>query len=175
MAQDAALLNQARRLDEHALSQIYDRHYAEVYRYVLCRTGQPEVAEDIASETFLRLVETLHQGRTHIFKVRAWLFGVASHIIGDYFRRVPHEHTGFDDDLLSPQSTDGEAEQNLRWQVVRSALRQLTADQQAAMALRFGGGLSVQETADLMGKSPNAVKILQYRAVVALRKLLSEA
>ena len=63
------------------------------------------------------------------------------------------------------------ADQNL---FVRSALRELTSDQQHVLALRFGSECSLAETANIMGKKPNAIKQLQFRALAALRRHLGE-
>jgi RNA polymerase sigma-70 factor (ECF subfamily) len=167
-----ALLEQARRLDERALSQIHDRYYPEIYRYVLYRTGRTEVADDIASETFLRLLDALHTGRAPRTTLRGWLFGVASNQVADHFRKAPRESQPLDESYAAPGQPAVEAELRLQRQDVRVALRQLTREQQETLALRFGDGFSVEETADAMGKSVNAVKALQFRALEALRRVL---
>lgn len=169
---EKALLEQARRLDERALSQIHDRYYPEIYRYALYRTGRTEVADDIASEVFLRLLDALHSGRAPQTTLRGWLFGVASNLVVDHYRKAPRESQGLDETMAAPGSLPVAAEQNWQRQEVRAALRQLTREQQEVLGLRFGDGISVEETAAVMGKSVNAVKALQFRAVEALRRVL---
>ncbi|MDW8326130.1 MAG: sigma-70 family RNA polymerase sigma factor [Anaerolineales bacterium] len=170
---EKTLLEHARRLDERALSEIHSRYYGEIYRYALYRTGRSEVADDIAGEVFLRLLDALHAGRAPQTTLRGWLFGVASHLVADHFRRAPRESVALDEALAAPGTTSAEAESNLRAREVRAALRRLTPEQQHALALRFGDGLSVEETAQVMGKSVNAVKVLQFRAIAALKRLLN--
>jgi RNA polymerase sigma-70 factor (ECF subfamily) len=172
---EKTLLERATRLDERALSEIHSRHYGEIYRYALYRTGRSEVADDIASEVFLRLLNALHNGRAPQTTLRGWLFGVASNLVADHFRRAPRESAALDEALAAPGTTSAEAESNLRAREVRAALRRLTPEQQHALALRFGEGLSVEETAQAMGKSVGAVKVLQFRAVAALKRLLNVA
>jgi len=169
---EKTLLEHARQLDEHALSEIHNRYYGEIYRYVLYRTGRTEVADDLASEVFLRFLDALHTGRTPQASLRGWLFGVARNLVADHFRRAPREQAELDETFAAPGTTSAEAEHNLQARAVRTALRQLTPEQQHALALRFGEGLSVEETAQSLGKSVNAVKVLQFRAVASLRRLL---
>lgn len=170
---EKTLLERARRLDERALSEIHSRYYGEIYRYALYRTGRSEVADDIAGEAFLRLLDALHAGRAPQTTLRGWLFGVASNLVADHFRRAPRESAALDEALAAPGATSAEAESNLQARAVRAALRRLTPEQQHALALRFGDGLSVEETAQAMGKSVGAVKVLQFRAVAALKRLLN--
>ena len=169
---ESKLLLGARALDVRALSRIHDRYYAELYRYAYYRTGVDKVAEDIASEVFLRLLDGLHSGRSPQTTLRGWLFGVASHLVADHFRsEASLALPQIMDDHDSPQA---EAEKNIRHHEVRHAIRTLTEEQQEVLALRFGEGFSVEETARVMKKSVPAVKSLQFRAVEALRSLLGE-
>ncbi len=169
---EKTLLEQARQLDEHALSEIHNRYYGEIYRYVLYRTGRTEVADDLASEVFLRFLDNLHTGRTPQVTLRGWLFGVARNLVADHFRHAPREQAELDETFAAPSTTSAEAEHNLQARAVRTALRRLTPEQQHTLVLRFGEGLSVEETAQSLGKSVNAVKVLQFRAVASLRRLV---
>jgi len=170
--EESKLLLRARALDVRALSKIHDRYYAEIFRYAYYRTGEDTVAEDIASEVFLRLLVGLRSGRPPKITLRGWLFGVASHLVADHFRSESRSSLpNIMDEKDSPQA---EAEKNLRHHEVRHAVRNLTDEQQEVLALRFGEGFSVEETAHMMKKSVPAVKSLQFRAVEALRSLLGE-
>lgn len=172
---EAALLTRARELDSRALGQIHDRYYPEIYRYALYRTSEPEAAADIASDVFLRLLDALHAGRTPQTTLRGWLYGVASHLVADHFRRAPRESTPLEEALMANTSPAAEAEARVRKSQVRAALRRLTPEQQEVIALRFGDGFSVEQTAEATGKSATAVKSLQFRALEALRGWLVEA
>jgi RNA polymerase sigma-70 factor (ECF subfamily) len=168
---EAALLARARELDAHALGQIHDQFYPEIYRYALYRVGDAEVASDIAAEVFLRLLDSLHGGKPPRTTLRGWLFGVAAHQVADYWRQG-RVSAALPDDLPDGHSVAGEVEERLRRVEVRQALRRLTEDQQQILAFRFGDGFSVEESAALMGRSVTAVKALQFRALEALRRHL---
>lgn len=169
---EANLLTRALDLDSQALGEIHDRYYPEIYRYASIRTGDQGMAEDIASEVFLRLLNALHSGRPPHTTLRGWLFGVASHLVVDHYhagRTLPL--TEFHSDGRSTQS---EAEERILQADVKTAIRQLTPEQQEVLALRFGAGLSVEDTAQSMERSVTAVKALQFRAVDTLRRVMAE-
>lgn len=169
---EQALLERASRLDESALAEVHQRYYGEIYRYVLYRTSRTEVADDLASETFVRFLDSLHAGRPPRTTLRGWLFGVANNLVADHFRTAPRESEALDEALADPASPSAEAEHRLALAQVRAALPSLTRDQQEAISLRFGNGFSVEETAQAMGKTPNAIRVLQFRAVEALKRAL---
>lgn len=167
---EAALLGRACRLDGQALAQIHDQYYPALYRFALYRLGEPEAAADLAAEVFVRLLDALHAGRAPQTSLRGWLFGVAAHLVADHFRRRPT--VPLSEALSDGQSVAGEAEARLARGAVRAQLRRLTDEQQHVLALRFGDGFSLEDTAATLGKSVTAVKALQFRAVEALRRAL---
>ena len=169
---EADLLAKTLAFDSQALAEVHDRFFSQIYRYAYLRTGQPRTAEDIASETFLRLLDALHGGHPPHTTLRGWLFGVASHLVADYYngkREVELSETHPDG-----HSTQGEAEKKLQHADVQAAISQLTAEQQEVLALRFASGFSVEDTARMMNRTLTAVKALQFRAVTALRQTLVE-
>lgn len=170
---DGALLARARDLDAQALAHIHDQYYPALYRFALYRTSDPDLAADIAAEVFVRLLDALHARRPPQTTLRGWLFGVAAHLVADHFRRAPAAE--LPETLADSQSVPAEAEANLARTQVQAGLRRLTEEQQQVLALRFGDGFSVEETATTLGKSVNATKALQFRAVEALRRVLKVA
>jgi RNA polymerase sigma-70 factor (ECF subfamily) len=167
---ETALITRAAALDARALAQIHDRYYPDLFRFALYRTGDDAAAEDIAAEVFLRLLDALHRGRPPSATLRGWLFGVAAHLVADHFRRRPADP--LPETLPAAGSPALEAETNLRAAAVRAAMARLTPEQQSVLALRFADGASLEQTAQALGKSVNAVKQMQWRAVAALRRFL---
>ncbi|HEX9030009.1 MAG TPA: sigma-70 family RNA polymerase sigma factor [Anaerolineales bacterium] len=171
------ILSRARRMDRNALAEIHDLFYPEVYRYVRYRLDNEQVCEDIASEVFLRLLSALHQRRGPNQNLRGWLLGTASNLVNDHLRR---RYSGPLEDLLNQEdhpdqnpSPEHAAEDHWQLDAVRKALRQLTPEQQNVLALRFADERSLEETARIIGKSVNAVKALQFRALASLKRYLT--
>jgi RNA polymerase sigma-70 factor (ECF subfamily) len=165
-------LDGLRKLDSQTIGAIYDNYFTEVYRYVRYRLNDEHLAEDIASDVFVRLLEASQNGHGPRLNLKAWLFSTASHIVTDHMRRAyrrPMET--LPEDLLDATSIPSDEfdrrEQDRHFQ---KAYAQLTPEQQHVLALRFGQGYSLNETASILNKNVNAVKALQFRALAALQR-----
>lgn len=164
-----------RRLEPQALAELHDRYYPVVFRYVAYRLDDHKTVEDVVSDVFLSLLHTLRRQPDEIRDLRAWIMGAAHHQVQDVIRRkyrrgaVPLEDF---ESLPDTQQPESDVEQRLQIQLVQRMLPHLTEEQQHVLALRFSQELSVDETAQMMGKTVSAVKVLQFRALAALRRLL---
>lgn len=170
-------LNGLRRLDAQSIGAIYDQYFPEVYRYVRYRINEDAAAEDIASDVFVRLLEASQKRQGPETHLKGWLIATASHAVNDHLRRRYRRPTEALSDALPDHSSNVHAEVDLREQnrAVQTAYAQLTTEQQHVLALRFGQGYSLEETASSMRKKVNAVKALQFRALAALQRLIGEA
>ncbi|MBC7241224.1 MAG: sigma-70 family RNA polymerase sigma factor [Anaerolineae bacterium] len=175
--EERRLLEQAQCGDQQALASIFDRYYERIYAYIYRRTGQASLAEDLAGEVFLRLVETLKLQRGPNLHLGAWLYRVAHNLVVDHFRRNAKAPTQSMEDWLVavPDDPLEHVEQEQLQAVVRQALRRLTPDQQQVIILKFVEGLSNAEVGLILGKPEGAVKSLQHRALAALRRQLEKA
>jgi RNA polymerase sigma-70 factor (ECF subfamily) len=175
-----ALVERAQGGDAEAFGELYDRYVDLVYRYIYYRVGTSQLAEDLTSETFLRALRRIStftwQGRD----VGAWFVTIARNLIADHYKSGRYRLEMTTDDIVETGSkmvSDGpenavlEAMQN---KVLLEAVKQLNAEQQECIVLRFLQGLSVAETAQAMGKNDGAIKALQYRAIRSLGRLLPE-
>jgi len=174
MEAEKKLLAGLQNLDPKAITKIHEIHFSHVYRYASYRIGDETVAEDLASETFIRLLEAVHAGRGPKSSLKGWLMGTVSNLVNDYFRQMYQKasvplHENHPDPKGDPVEM---VEISSRQESLRIGLSKLTSEQQHVMALRFGSGCSLAETAEILGKNPNAIKQLQFRALAALRKYI---
>jgi RNA polymerase sigma-70 factor (ECF subfamily) len=174
---EQSALNGLRNLDSQSIGAIYDQYFLEVHRYVRYRVSDDSVAEDIASDVFVRLLEASQKGRGPDTNLKGWLIATASNAVNDHLRRQYRRPTEALSDTMPDVETNIHAEIIVREQsrTVRAAYTQLTTEQQHVLALRFGQGYSLEETAIHMKKNVNAVKALQYRALAALQRVIREA
>ena len=174
MEAEKTLLTGLRDLDPQTITKIHEKYFPRVYRYAYYRVGDETVCEDLSSETFIRLLEATHKGRGPKSSLRGWLMGTISNLVNDYYRQVYKKSNEPLQDGLRAQNSDPVllSEERTRKEILRLGLKELTTDQQHVLALRFGSGCSLAETAEIMGKKPNAIKQLQFRALAALRKNL---
>ncbi len=165
-------LDGIKRLDQQVIAHVYDRYFSDVFRYVRYRVGEDAAAEDIASEVFVRMLESARSGRPPATHLRAWLLGTAAHMTADHFRKAYRRpSTGLPEDL--PDQDDSLPlgfEDQERARQLKTALAALTEDQQHVIGLRFNLGLSLEETAQMMKKNVNTIKQLQLRALAALNR-----
>lgn len=174
MPEDAALLAQARAFDPKALAHIHDSFYPPLYRYIMLRVSDREVAEDLTSEVFARLLAALRKGTAPQSTLRGWLYGVAANVVADH-QRAAYRVTQIELDETAVSNTIGPAERieaTLTREALLHAVQDLTDDQQQVIALRYGSELPIRDVAETMGKSEGAVKQLLARAVTRLSKTM---
>lgn len=176
MTNDEQAISGLKDLNRQVIGEIYDQYFSEVYRYAYYRVGDAGLAEDIASDVFLRLVEASQAGKGPQTNLKGWLIGTASHIVADQFRkkyRRKEEELSEEMPDHSPQPAV-EVDQREQNRTVENAYKVLTSEQQSVISLRFKQGYSLEETADIMKKNINAIKALQFRALAALSREIGE-
>ena len=163
--------------EEYAFGQLYEHFYDRIFRYVMFKTGDRNEAEDITTEVFLRMLESIGSFKFQGYPFSSWLFRIAHNLIVDYFRKksrrkiVPLEEAS----TVAGSSLaeiDDQIDIGKSAAEVYSAMGGLTDLQQEVMSLRFAAGLSVKETAEAVGKKENAVKALQHAGIKKLRSVL---
>jgi len=174
---ERSALNGLQKFDSQSIGAIYDQYFIEIYRYVRYRINDVAVAEDIASDVFVRLLEASQKKKGPQTNLKGWLIATASNAVNDHLRRQYRRPTEALSDSMPDMDTNIRAEVDLREQsqAVKAAYAQLTSEQQHVLALRFGQGYSLDETASHMKKKVNAVKALQFRALASLQRLVGEA
>jgi RNA polymerase sigma-70 factor, ECF subfamily len=172
------LLAQARSGNDQAIQQIYEVYFSPIYNFIRLRVEDRAVAEDLASEVFIRLVTACRGRNAPHHSLRGWLFKVARNLVHDHYGKARKITTEALEEWM-PDDDQPELEvqfiRSLDIQRARQALQQLSGEQQEVLLLRFGQSLSLQETADIMGKQIGAIKSLQFRAVTALRNILGDS
>ena len=173
-----ALVELARGGDAEAFGQLYDHYQVSVYRFVYYRVGSVALAEDLVSETFFRALRSMGSFRWQGKDFGAWLMTIARNLTTDHFKagRTRLEYTQED---MTPhdETTEGPETSvlaSLANETLLAALTQLPHEQQECLIMRFLQGLSIAETAKVLGRSDGAVKQLQLRGVRNLAKLLPE-
>jgi len=164
------------KLDPQVIGAIYDRYFPDVYRYVRYRISDDAVAEDISSEAFVRLLEAVKKRQGPQSNLKGWLIATASNAVNDHLRRQYRRPTEALSESIPDDASSVAVQVDLREQnqTVQLAYSQLTLEQQHVLALRFGLGYSIEETASYLKKNNNAIKALQFRALASLQRLMGE-
>jgi len=164
--------------NQDALREIYNAYFPAIFRYIRLRTNQVQEAEDLTGDVFLKLVTAFQKKRMPRKSLRGWLFRVAHNIMVDHYgKKQRFTQTAIEEWIPATDSANPEIQfvKTVSAEIARDALQNLVFEQQEVIILRFGHMLSLQETADIMNKSVQAVKSLQFRALNNLRKILERA
>jgi len=166
--------------DADAFGELYDRYVDVVYRYIYYRVSSPTLAEDLTSETFLRALRRISSYTWQGRDFGAWLVTIARNLIADHFKSGRYRMEVATSDLVeagadrSEEGPENEVLTSITNEALLEAVKRLNPEQQECVSLRFLQGMSVAETAAIMGKNEGAIKALQYRAVKSLSRLLPE-
>lgn len=176
MDSDGNLQSHTRAFTKQALVEIYEELSPRIFRYAYRMLGDPNLAEDCVSETFSRFLQAVKSGKGPRENVQAYLYRVAHNWITDQYRRrpaitVPLEQEWITDETQNP---DGAVAQSLEHERVRKALLRLPDDQHKVIVLRVLENMSHREVAETLGKTAEATRALQHRALITLRSVLVE-
>ena len=173
-----ALVELARKGDSEAFGLLYDHYQSSVYRFLFYRTRSSTLAEDLTSETFFRALRSMNNFRWQGKDFGAWLMTIARNLATDHFKagRTRLEQTT-EDMGLHDDATEGPEAMvlaGLTNEILLTALTELPPEQRDCLVMRFLQGMSIAETAAVLGRSDGAVKQLQLRGVRNLAKLMPE-
>jgi len=162
--------------DREALEELYLLHFDRIYSYLHMSVGNRHDAEDLTTQTFLRMLESITRFRWRSAPFSAWLFRIAHNLAMDHFRASrrwqPEEEVP-----EPPGETEPSAElvafQSLGRQSMLELIDDLSQEQKQVLTLKFVFNLPNAEVATILGKTEGAVKSLQHRALVSLQKRLA--
>jgi len=173
-----ALVELARTGDADAFGMLYDHYQGSVFRFLFYRTRSSTLAEDLTSETFFRALRNMQNFRWQGKDFGAWLMTIARNLATDHFKagrtrlEMTTEDMGVHDDAT--EGPEHAVLASLTNEVLLKALTELPSEQKDCLVMRFLQGMSIAETAGVLGRSEGAVKQLQLRGVRNLAKLMPE-
>jgi RNA polymerase sigma-70 factor, ECF subfamily len=175
------LVLRAARGERGAFGLLYQRHVERVFNYVVFRVRDTAMAEDLTQDIFIsayRGLAALEQAD----RFGPWLMAIARNRLRNHWRaagRAPDTaEPGDDGDPLEQVPAEdvlAVLEERVAAEDLLASATILTELQQEVLGLRFVAGLDVATTADLMGRSENAVKNLQFHALAAMRRHVAAA
>ena len=165
-----AFSEKLRQLDQASWSTLFDENRPKLWRYIYARTGNRDVADDLASQVFVEALESIHRYRYRGKPILAWLYRIARNQTGKVFRKTKREVGA-----ISREPVEENVDTTLDSLVLADALRALTSEQADVVTLRFFAGYSTQEIAAVLGKSVAAIYSLEVRGIASLRRQLGKA
>ena len=171
---DAELVARLKANDDEAYREVVARYGDPLYGYIYNITGDYHLSEDVVSETYLRMVEKIETFTFYGAPFKSWLYRIAHNLAINAMKRTHHTVDVTTVDVVAPPSEDPAATIAARAEAeeLRTALAELTEEQQQVVLLRFVAGQSTGEVAQALDKSENAIKQMQFRALRSLGRLL---
>ncbi len=173
---EVVLVERARAGDRQAFGELYDRYAALTYRHIHCLVGDRQTTEDLTAQTFLQALQAIDRYEERGIPFQVWLLRIARNLAINHWR-IRRNHSNGDNGLEREDSTpspESLCEAKLLEEEVWGAVRRLRGDQRQVIILRFVDGLSYSDVAQVLGKSIGAVRVIQYRALSALRRVLED-
>ncbi len=172
---DRELIKKAQHGDQHAFGELYECHAPVIFRYLFAHLDSRMDAEDLTGEVFLKAWHSLPKYNERGVPFLAFLFRVARNVLVDYYRQSHRLDSKSPEELEDyKQESDPEPIEtvgnNMEHQHILRVLAGLRPDYQTVLTLRFISELSPEETAQVMERSVGAIRVLQHRALAALRQ-----
>ena len=170
------LVERAQRGERAALEELYLIHFDRIYSYLHMTVGNRHDAEDLTTQTFLRMLESIGRFRWQSAPFSAWLFRIAHNLAMDHFRsrrRWQPEEEVPEPEGLAESSAEEEAFKLLSSQSMFDLIESLSDEQRQVLILKFVFDFSNQEAATVLDKTEGAIKSLQHRALASLQKQMA--
>jgi len=173
---ESKLISLSKQGDPEALASLYACYVERITRYVYSRVTDHQLAEDITSRIFLKMLEKLDTYQVGQSPVIAWLYRMAHNAVIDHYR-MKRTFVSLEDlhqaEVKQEDGIEEKLELQIKSQQLRAALQVLTEEQQRVLILKFIDGLSTREIARQLGKQPGSVRSLQMRALQKLSRFPS--
>jgi RNA polymerase sigma-70 factor, ECF subfamily len=171
------LVERAQAGDRQALEELYLLHFDRIYSYLHMSVGNRHDAEDLTTQTFMKMLESIKRFRWQAAPFSAWLFRIAHNLAMDHFRASrrwqPEEEVPEPTGETEP-SAEAAALQAIGRQSMLELIEDLSQEQKQVLTLKFVFNLPNAEVATVLGKTEGAIKSLQHRALVSLQKQISQ-
>jgi RNA polymerase sigma-70 factor (ECF subfamily) len=172
-----ALVERAQAGDREALEELYLIHFDRIYSYLHVSVGNRHDAEDLTTQTFLRMLEAIGKFRWQSAPFSAWLFRIAHNLAMDHFRatkRWQPEETPPEPAPDEATSAEYGALESIGRKSMLELIDDLSPEQQQVLTLKFVFNFGNAEAATILGKTEGAIKSLQHRALASLQKQLEK-
>jgi RNA polymerase sigma-70 factor (ECF subfamily) len=174
---DDKLIARAAKGDREAFGALYERYVFRVFRHVYYLTSDTHAAEDLTAQTFLNALEAIPRYEMRGVPFLAWLLRIGYNLTVNHKKvrangnaPLPETMEALGDTYSPEAACEAKADGEQVWDGVRT----LRGDQRQVIVMRFIDGLSYLDIAKVLGKSIGAVRVIQYRALCALRRRLED-
>lgn len=176
-ADELALVARAK-ADTAAVAALYDHYFPLIYKYVLYRVSDAQIADDLVSQIFERMLSDLGRYQPELAPFGAWLFGIARHVVGNFYRTKKRQNWLSLEGIFNLPNNDPIPEEAFlkieQGDHLLQSLAKLSDRERDLIGLKFAGGLTNREISTLTRLTETNVGVILYRAIQRLRTELTK-
>jgi len=164
--------------DPEAFGKLYDEYYSKIFGYILKRVANFEIAQDITSETFFKVLKNLWKFRWQNISFSSWLYRIASNEIANFFRKKKYKMISFEkisepissnNPLIEIVEAQEKLERHKNFLILQEKISNLPIKYQEVISLRFFEKKPIKEISEILGKREGTIKSLLHRGLEKLR------
>lgn len=172
----APILAKAKLGEQAAFGEIYNLYFKKIYQFIYFRVGHKEVAEDLAEDVFLKAFTKISSiNESGAFS--GWLYQIARNQVIDYYRQKKLtvnldeiENTlEYESNVIDVVNLENQQKTLLK------LIKELGAEQQVVLKLKFFEDLDNTEIAEMLHKSEGAIRVIQHRGITRLQELIKKS
>jgi RNA polymerase sigma-70 factor (ECF subfamily) len=167
------ILRRAKKGKGNSREKLFEYIYPKIYRFIYYRTNNKTDAEDLAGDVILKIAKALPRQKGNF---NSWIYKIARNTVIDFYRKqsVRKSKVSIDEVLEGlPNGRKDFTKRILDGESLKKAMKLLTNNQKEVIFLKFIEGYKNKEVAEIVGVSEGAVKLLQFRALKAMREFLN--
>lgn len=175
---ERALVERAKKEPE-AFGILFDKYYDQIYRYILHRTADKDLADDLTADTFHKALEKLWRFKWMNLPFSAWLYRIALNEVRGYFRKKQkYQNTEIDnesgEEIESYENPDNRLSEQSLFYRLHQAIKNLDQKYQEVITLKYFEEMSIKEICGITGKAEGTVKSLIHRGLKLLENEIDE-
>ncbi|PIR07006.1 MAG: hypothetical protein COV55_01100 [Candidatus Komeilibacteria bacterium CG11_big_fil_rev_8_21_14_0_20_36_20] len=160
--------------DSDAFAFFYDKYVSRIYRFVMIKVSNKQIAEDLTQDIFLKIWQHLVDKR-HIKNFQAFIFRIARNAVIDHYRRsnrqeLPLDYI-FETNNYLTDKTITNLDKSLDADNLLRQLSQLKPEYQEILLLRYVEDLSIEDISQIIEKDKNNVRVILHRALNKLKEI----
>lgn len=175
MLEEEKIIKKAAEGEAEAFGILYDKYFNQIYRFIVLKTSDRAAAEDLTQQVFLHAWQNIegYEHRGHPFS--SWLYKIARNAVVDHYRAgKPEVDLNHALEISGAVNLTADLEKKFDLEIVQEKIKELSPDYQDVLIMRFVEELSHKEIAAALDKTEGAVKVIQHRALIQLKKLTSQ-
>ena len=177
------IIEQVRQGNQYAFAKIYKTYEEPIYRFIYFRVGGKEIAQDLTSEVFLKILDFLKNKETKIDNFRAFIYKTASNLVTDFYRlkKITVSLDETREIFLPSQASSGawpsnleeRVDENIQFAEIKKYFSKLKPEYREPVLLHYFEGLPYKDIAEILGETEANIKMRSHRGIKILKKYLN--